>query len=87
MTSEQIPQAMTAWIKDRRHRLGRVPARRQLAAAGRQRDGAVINRADHRADLFPIAVSLGINPVHLGILMTVNMEVGLDLYVALTTMR
>jgi C4-dicarboxylate transporter DctM subunit len=39
--------------------------------------------------LFPIAVSLGINPVHLGILMTVNMEVGLchspvglNLYVA-----
>jgi hypothetical protein len=25
--------------------------------------------------LFPIAVSLGINPVHLGILMTVNMKV------------
>ena len=39
--------------------------------------------------LFPIAVSLGIHPVHLGILMTVNMEVGLchppvglNLYVA-----
>ena len=39
--------------------------------------------------LFPIAVSLGINPIHLGILMTVNMEVGLchppvglNLYVA-----
>src|SRR5262245_38994304 len=39
--------------------------------------------------LFPVAVSLGINPIHLGILMTVNMEVGLchppvglNLYVA-----
>ena len=39
--------------------------------------------------LFPIAVALGIHPVHLGILMTVNMEiglchppVGLNLYVA-----
>src|SRR5712692_5070854 len=39
--------------------------------------------------LFPIAVKLGIHPVHLGILMTVNMEiglchppVGLNLYVA-----
>ena len=39
--------------------------------------------------LFPVAVSLGIHPVHLGILMTVNMEVGLchppvglNLYVA-----
>src|SRR5207244_13133669 len=27
--------------------------------------------------LFPVAVGLGIHPVHLGILMTVNMEVGL----------
>jgi len=26
--------------------------------------------------LFPVAVRLGIHPVHLGILMTVNMEVG-----------
>lgn len=39
--------------------------------------------------LFPVAVKLGINPVHFGILMTVNMEVGmchppvgLNLYVA-----
>ena len=39
--------------------------------------------------LFPVAVKLGINPVHLGILMVVNMEVGmchppvgLNLYVA-----
>jgi C4-dicarboxylate transporter DctM subunit len=39
--------------------------------------------------LFPIAKSLGINPIHLGILMAVNMEVGLchppiglNLYVA-----
>jgi len=39
--------------------------------------------------MFPIAVKLGIHPVHLGILMTVNMEVGLchppvglNLYVA-----
>jgi C4-dicarboxylate transporter, DctM subunit len=39
--------------------------------------------------LFPVAVKLGIHPVHLGILMVVNMEVGmchppvgLNLYVA-----
>jgi C4-dicarboxylate transporter DctM subunit len=39
--------------------------------------------------LFPVATRLGIDPVHLGILMTVNMEigmchppVGLNLYVA-----
>jgi C4-dicarboxylate transporter DctM subunit len=27
--------------------------------------------------MFPIAVALGIHPVHLGIIMTVNMEIGL----------
>jgi len=39
--------------------------------------------------LFPVAVKLGIDPIHFGILMTVNMEVGLchppvglNLYVA-----
>ena len=39
--------------------------------------------------LFPVAMKLGIDPVHLGIVMTVNMEigmitppVGLNLYVA-----
>jgi C4-dicarboxylate transporter DctM subunit len=39
--------------------------------------------------MFPIAVALGIDPIHLGIIMTVNMEigmitppVGLNLYVA-----
>jgi C4-dicarboxylate transporter DctM subunit len=39
--------------------------------------------------LFPVAMKLGINPVHFGILITVNMEVGmchppvgLNLYVA-----
>ena len=39
--------------------------------------------------LFPVAIKLGVNPIHFGILMTVNMEVGmchppvgLNLYVA-----
>jgi C4-dicarboxylate transporter DctM subunit len=27
--------------------------------------------------IFPIAMRLGINPIHLGVLMTVNMEIGL----------
>ena len=27
--------------------------------------------------MFPIAVALGIHPVHLGIIMTVNMEIGM----------
>ena len=30
-----------------------------------------------RSILYPMAVKLGVNPVHLGILMAVNMEVGM----------
>jgi C4-dicarboxylate transporter DctM subunit len=44
--------------------------------------------------LFPIAISLGINPIHFGIMITVNMEigmitppVGLNLYVASSISR
>lgn len=59
-----------------RHRLGRVPARVNLLLAGNVMEPSSI--APITAPIFfPIAVSFGINPVHLGILMTVNMEVGL----------
>jgi C4-dicarboxylate transporter, DctM subunit len=44
--------------------------------------------------LFPIAISLGINPIHFGVMITVNMEiglitppVGLNLYVASSISR
>ena len=77
---------------DPRHRprLIELPADRQPpAAARRQRDGAVVDRADHGADPVPGRVKLGIDPVHFGILIMVNMEigmchppVGLNLYVA-----
>ena len=51
MTSEQIPQQMIAWVTGVGSDLDRVPAVRQHPAAGRrQRDGAVVDRADHRAD-------------------------------------
>src|SRR5450756_2563990 len=54
MTSEQIPQSITAWGHQRRHRASRIPAvREHPAAGGRQRDGAVVDRADHRADSIP----------------------------------
>jgi C4-dicarboxylate transporter DctM subunit len=53
-----------------------VPAVREHRAARGQRDGAVIDRADHSAD--PVSGGDGgIDPVHFGIMMTVNMEVGM----------
>ena len=90
MTSEQIPQAMTAWIKG--SGVGWVEfllfVNVLLLLAGNVMEPSSIVLITAPI-LFPIAVSLGINPIHLGILMTVNMEVGLchppvglNLYVA-----
>ena len=90
MTSEQIPQAMTAWIKG--SGIGWVEfllvVNVLLLVAGNVMEPSSIVLITAPI-LFPIAVGLGINPIHLGILMTVNMEVGLchppvglNLYVA-----
>lgn len=90
MTSEQIPQAMTSWIKG--SGIGWVEfllvVNILLLVAGNVMEPTSIVLITAPI-LFPIAVSLGIHPVHLGILMTVNMEigmchppVGLNLYVA-----
>ena len=77
MTSEQIPQAMTAWIKD--SGIGWVEfllVVNLLLLAGNVMEPSSIVLITAPI-CFPIAVSLGINPVHLGVLMTMNMEVGL----------
>jgi C4-dicarboxylate transporter DctM subunit len=90
MTSEQIPQQMVAWIE--RSGLGWVEflliVNLLLLVAGNVMEPTSIVLITAPI-LFPIAVKLGIHPVHLGILMTVNMEiglchppVGLNLYVA-----
>jgi len=90
MTSEQIPQAMTSWIKG--SGIGWIEflliVNILLLVAGNVMEPSSIVLITAPI-LFPIAVSLGIHPVHLGILMTVNMEigmchppVGLNLYVA-----
>jgi len=90
MTSEQIPQAMTAWMKG--SGIGWVEflliVNILLLIAGNVMEPSSIVLITAPI-LFPLAVSLGIHPVHLGILMTVNMEVGLchppvglNLYVA-----
>jgi C4-dicarboxylate transporter, DctM subunit len=90
MTSEQIPQAMAAWMVDQG--LGSVGfllvVNVMLLLAGNVMEPSSIILI-MAPILFPVAVQLGIDPIHFGILMTVNMEVGmchppvgLNLYVA-----
>ncbi|MFC5496135.1 TRAP transporter large permease [Caenimonas terrae] len=90
MTSEQIPQAMVDWLVG----AGLGPIAFLLAVnlllllAGNVMEPSSIVLITAPI-LFPVALKLGIDPVHFGILMTVNMEVGmchppvgLNLYVA-----
>ena len=90
MTSEQIPHAMAEWMTSQG--LGLVAfllvVNVLLLAAGNFMDPAAIVLI-MAPILFPVAVRLGVHPVHLGILIAVNMEVGLchppvglNLYVA-----
>ena len=90
MTSEQIPQSITAWATG--SGIGQTEfllfVNLLLLAAGNVMEPSSIVLITAPI-LFPVAVGLGINPIHLGILMTVNMEVGmchppvgLNLYVA-----
>ena len=90
MTSEHIPQDMAAWI------LGKgfgmisfllvVNVLLLLAGNVMEPSSIVLIMAPI---LFPVAMTLGIDPIHFGIIMVVNMEVGmchppvgLNLYVA-----
>ncbi len=78
VTSEQIPQAMAVWMSDQG--FGRVPfilcVNIILLAAGNFMDPAAIVLI-MAPILFPVAVHLGVNPIHFGIMMAVNMEIGL----------
>jgi C4-dicarboxylate transporter, DctM subunit len=90
MTSENIPQEMAAWITDKG--LGVVPfllfVNILLLIAGNVMEPSSIVLI-MAPILFPVAQKLGVDPVHFGIMMVVNMEVGmchppvgLNLYVA-----
>ena len=90
MTSEQIPQVMAQWMLDKG--LGTVAfllfVNVVLLLAGNVMEPSSIVLI-MAPILFPVAMKLGIDPVHFGIIMTVNMEigmchppVGLNLYVA-----
>ncbi len=90
MTSENIPQSMAAWIVARHLDVGvfLLVVNVVLLVAGNVMEPTSILLI-MAPILFPIATNLGVNPIHLGILMTVNMEVGLchppvglNLYVA-----
>ncbi len=90
LTSEQIPQQLSAWISGMG--LGSVGflimVNLLLLAAGNFMEPSSILLITAPL-LFPMAMHLKIDPIHLGVLMTVNMEigmitppVGLNLYVA-----
>ncbi|MCC7168338.1 MAG: TRAP transporter large permease subunit [Rhodospirillales bacterium] len=90
MTSENIPQAMAGWIIEKNLSIWIfllvVNILLLLAGNVMEPSSIVLIMAPI---LFPVAVKLGIDPVHFGILITVNMEVGmchppvgLNLYVA-----
>lgn len=90
MTNENIPQALADWMLG--HGLGTITfllaVNVILLLAGNFMEPSSIVLI-FAPILFPVATQLGINPVHFGILMVVNMEVGmchppvgLNLYVA-----
>jgi C4-dicarboxylate transporter, DctM subunit len=90
LTNENIPQQLAAWMLDMG--LGQIAfllaVNILLLMAGNFMEPSSIVLI-FAPILFPVAMKLGINPVHFGILMTVNMEVGmchppvgLNLYVA-----
>ncbi|UWE17338.1 TRAP transporter large permease [Herbaspirillum huttiense] len=90
VTSENIPQTMAAWITD--SGLGPITfllvVNILLLVAGNVMEPSSIVLI-LAPILFPVAMKLGIDPVHFGILIVVNMEVGmchppvgLNLYVA-----
>jgi C4-dicarboxylate transporter DctM subunit len=78
MTHEQIPHLMADWIIG--HHLGMVPfllvTNVLLLLAGNVMEPSSIILI-LAPILFPVAMQLGIDPVHFGVLITVNMEVGM----------
>ncbi|MGL6070739.1 TRAP transporter large permease [Craterilacuibacter sp.] len=90
LTSESIPQDLAAWINEQ----GLSPwmfllvVNLLLLLAGNFMEPSSVLLITAPI-IFPVAMAMGIDPIHLGIIMTVNMEigmitppVGLNLYVA-----
>jgi C4-dicarboxylate transporter DctM subunit len=78
LTSEQIPQAMSAWIVDLG--MGKIGflliVNIMLLMIGMVMEPSAIVLI-MAPILYPVAVKLGVDPVHFGIMMVVNMEIGL----------
>ena len=78
MTSEGIPQEMAGWIMDKGFGVVSfllvVNLLLLLAGNVMEPSSIVLIMAPI---LFPVAIALGIDPVHFGIIMVVNMEVGM----------
>lgn len=78
LTTEQIPQAITAWVTAMNLSpwmfLLAVNIMLLIAGAFMEPSAIILILAPI---LFPIAMQLGIDPIHLGIIMVVNMEIGL----------
>lgn len=78
LTSEQIPQALSAWIVDLG--LGKIGfllvVNVMLLVIGMVMEPSAIVLI-MAPILFPVAAQLGVDPVHFGIMMVVNMEIGL----------
>jgi C4-dicarboxylate transporter DctM subunit len=78
LTTEQVPQTTSQWITD----LGLPPwaflivLNLLLLVAGSFMEATSVVLI-FAPIMFPIATALGIHPVHLGIIMTVNMEIGM----------
>ena len=78
LTTEQIPQQITSWVIE----AGLEPWMFLLvvnivlliAGAFMEPSAIILILAPI---LFPIAIELGVNPIHLGVIMVVNMEIGL----------
>jgi C4-dicarboxylate transporter DctM subunit len=78
LTAEQIPQALSEWVVHRQLEpwMFLVAVNLVLLLAGQFMEPSSIVLI--LAPLFlPISQSLGIDPIHLGIIMTVNMEIGM----------
>jgi C4-dicarboxylate transporter DctM subunit len=78
LTSEQIPQAVAAWLVDSgMGALGfLLVVNILLLLAGNIMEPSSIILITAPI-LFPVATALGIDPVHFGIIITVNMEIGM----------
>jgi C4-dicarboxylate transporter DctM subunit len=78
LTTEQVPQTLSQWITD----LGLPPwafliaLNLLLLVAGSFMEATSVVLI-FAPIMFPIALALGIDPIHLGIIMTVNMEIGM----------